>query len=561
MESISKNIVLKNNELNKYEYFILVKERTGYFIIQPLIDKTKKIYEFKDYSILKVFYESKTIIGIKKGIVLFYTYKFCKKENKLLLNCIQELDKFENVCSYELSSKFNYLTIIQHPSIKDNLKLLKIYYSNYDNIIEYKNNFTYEIVYSCKSTLNPSNGYWPQIRLNSQENLIMKKINEDLEIVSMEIPEHKYCIKKVYDLALCNFISENELLEYIVLVREKSSINKKNPKKIITNTVISIYTIKDIFLYFKNNFNISTSIKDNKSNDNQSNNAELKFYFETAVSQMTRTTITLSKNNNYCLISSICDQSTSTSYYGSSILYYVNIPKKNIKKLTQLKEGPILDYNFSIDNTKFYIVCGHQPCSVYSFDTSNGNYISEIANEFKVNNMRLSNNGKLMCLFGYGNLPGDICSLNVESNNKTNSKNINNLVGISNVFGSREVEYSQDSKLLLTSVISPYLNIDNDFKVHLYNCELVDSYMFEYSIYMCKWLYIYNSFDIKEMNNSNKYDNYKIVVSNSVNEYNNKKTKNTLNQSINKPNNQNKAIKSNKQSNELIKPVFFNSNK
>ena len=175
--------------------------------------------------------------------------------------------------------------------------------------------------------------------------------------------------------------------------------------------------------------------------------------------------------------------------------------------------------------------------------------------------MRLSNNGKLMCLFGYGNLPGDICSLNVESNNKTNSKNINNLVGISNVFGSREVEYSQDSKLLLTSVISPYLNIDNDFKVHLYNCELVDSYMFEYSIYMCKWLYIYNSFDIKEMNNSNKYDNYKIVVSNSVNEYNNKKTKNTLNQSINKPNNQNKAIKSNKQSNELIKPVFFNSNK
>jgi uncharacterized protein with WD repeat len=54
--------------------------------------------------------------------------------------------------------------------------------------------------------------------------------------------------------------------------------------------------------------------------------------------------IKVSPDNNYALVQSICDDTSNTSYYGDSSLYYVDLLTGKFAKIGSLPEGPIHDF-------------------------------------------------------------------------------------------------------------------------------------------------------------------------------------------------------------------------
>lgn len=529
---------------NKSIYFILIKDENSYFIVRPFIDINSKYYEFEGCSKLRQYPEISKFIGVKNGVITEYSYSLLlsdnslneKEEYYLKIEVLKELSEYKQVQEFILFGKT--LVFIQHPSCGNNLKV-------YD--LDKK-----AVIHEYKSTLHPVSGYWPQIRLcENSEVIYRKKIGNILEITkkinhlnnddkNSELKEITIEIPDVFEFEVYMI----EKVKHLITIRLKSSESKKD-KKIIQNYMISIF-----------------------SDDDYS-----KPKFETAISQLHRCKITFDKSFSYCLIHSICDSSNNESYYGNSNLYFINLKNLKFKKIQTLKEGPIHDFCFSSKSDSFYVCCGYQPANVYCISCENPGKNYDVSTNVISSGIKFSPNGKILSLAALGSLNGDVNFLDVEK--ETIDKNKFSLdtsfpkIGKNNCFGNHEINWSQNSRFLLSTVLSPHLKVDNDIKIMTYNGENICWKVFDREIYEANWIYFSLYSDSESFTNKNNYykymDDFKIVKSkkNIEKSENNKEINNNSNnnKSNNKSNNNTNNSSKNSSNVLLQKPVFFNSKK
>lgn len=74
--------------------------------------------------------------------------------------------------------------------------------------------------------------------------------------------------------------------------------------------------------------------------------SDLKLIKEVNVSICDRMKLKLSSDKKYALIQSICDDTSASSYYGESSLYYMDLMLGKFQKIT-LPEGPIHDFDWT----------------------------------------------------------------------------------------------------------------------------------------------------------------------------------------------------------------------
>lgn len=494
MDSQVKKIQFANEE-----YFLIFKNKTSFYVIQPLIDSNKKIFSFDDFTYLKNFNKFNIILGIKEGLIHFYTYVYDHSNKSLSINLNSILKDYKQVSAIDLSSNGSYMVFIQHPSINNNLKIYSIKES--------------KTIFSVKSNIHPGSGNWPQIKFSIDERLYGRRNEKHIEIYDDSSNDHKeesfICLEDafIYEFAYYN----NET--YIISIRTKT-IEAKKTKKLVPMTMISLFKYPNLKLALN----------------------------EITCSVAHRASIKVSIDGSIALIHSVSDESNKDSYYGNASLYYINLSSLKIKKISGLKDGPLHDFSFNSDYSKFFVISGHQPSVTYSFNSFNGELIGEVVSNLKVNQIRVSPNNNVICLFGGSSLRGDVYALDA---------NTYKIIGWSDCFGTHSVEWSECGKILSSSVLSPYLNVDNDMKIMTYNCKLLEYKKFDENIYDSQWLGV---------NGSNvKYDKYEVEV---CDEY---KLKIEKDKSKNDKANTNKNggnVKSSSSSfGGLARPMFFNSNK
>ena len=103
---------------------------------------------------------------------------------------------------------------------------------------------------------------------------------------------------------------------------------------------------------------------------------------------------------------------------------------------------------------------GHQPAKTEIFDNK-GEFLKEISIS-KTNTIRISPDSRVLCLAGFGNLGGDMEFFSLENaNNKTYKMQL----GKTKFHCGVSINWSNDSKYLVISVLSPRLRVDNEYKV------------------------------------------------------------------------------------------------
>lgn len=513
------NIKGLDNKLlsNKTVYFTFVKDKEGFYIIQPFVSLTNKVYEFKNFKNMNIFSSQQAILGVKDGLLHYYTYRLVQSNNvyNLEVSLIKEFTEYKQVQAFDFSINNESIVLIQHPSEGKNLKVISL-----------KDNKSIANFKSTKHHVGVQG--WPQIRIDSKNNfLIRRKLDDSIDIfeginIIEDVNQPKLNLAKVFAFE----ISEFDDKQFIITVRTKQ-IERKKDKKMIFTDVISIYDFKNLD----------------------------KPALEMSTSQMSRAKLVLSKNNKHVIIHAISDESSKDSYYGNTSLYFANLETLKIKKIPVLKEGPFHDYQFSNSDKYFYVCCGHQPSSTYQIDTATVSEIVEIANGHKVCAVRVSPNDKIISLIGLGSLRGDVVSL--DNTQKTNS-GILKILGKANCFGTHEVKFSQDSKILLSTVVAPYLMVDNDLHYLSYNGEEICHRLYTNSI-INEGYFVY--FNMEREENKNIFSEFSLEVSETS----------KVNKQVDSGNNINKNVgekpKSKNNVNNfgggmpLTRPVFFNSNK
>lgn len=447
---------------SKGNYILSIKDGKGFSFVQPFIDTETPFHKLEKYSFID-FHSSQSgglISSILEGIVHVYAIK---SENKIEL--LKKFDLLEQAVKTDFSPSGRYLTIVQKPQIQNNLKIISL-----DD---------FSVFMELRSNHHPGD-YWPQIKYSVGEEYAFKKTSPTVEIYKLEqtseTPKPIGSIPSVVDYEIAEVVDKSKDLNEIaiVAVRVKTIENKKEKGKTSKSSVISIYKISSME----------------------------KPVIENTCSLAHRTRISISPNKKYAIVNSISDESSSTSYYGNASLYYVNLLSGKFQKFSNLKEGKFHDFAFTRTGEQFIIIAGHQPSSTYIYDSEKCLLIKELCNDKKVNSIRISPDNRLVMLAGLDNLNGNVeiftlCDTPCISGGAVEKwKQIGSCV----CYGSFTVEWSEDSRHFVSTVLSPYLRVDNDFRVFTYNGEEICSRKFQGEIYQCSWVPVgmaYKEFSIE----------------------------------------------------------------
>ncbi len=194
---------------------------------------------------------------------------------------------------------------------------------------------------------------------------------------------------------------------------------------------------------------------------------------EMSISICDRMKIKVSPDKKSVLFQSLCDDSSSTSYYGESSLYYLDLLYGKFQKIPHA-EGPIHDFEWT-PNGAHYIVCaGHQPSKTHLYNNT-GKFVKEICVS-KVNTIKISPDSRLLCLAGFGNLHGEIEIYRLSDYA---------VIGKTKFYCGITLNWSQDSRFLLGAVLSPRVRVDNEYKIFTYNGEDLLGEKFKGEIYEC----------------------------------------------------------------------------
>ncbi|KAK4789969.1 hypothetical protein SAY86_017273 [Trapa natans] len=102
---------------------------------------------------------------------------------------------------------------------------------------------------------------------------------------------------------------------------------------------------------------------------------------------------------------------TNQSYYGESKLNYLTTDGTHEGLVHLRKEGPVHDVQWSYSGSEFAVVYGFMPAKATVFDKK-CNPLLELGTG-PYNTIRWNPKGKILCLAGFGNLPGDMVCLSL----------------------------------------------------------------------------------------------------------------------------------------------------
>ncbi|CAL9056477.1 unnamed protein product [Musa banksii] len=163
------------------------------------------------------------------------------------------------------------------------------------------------------------------------------------------------------------------------------------------------------------------------------------------------------------------------SYYGESKLNYLTTDGSHEGLVPLRKEGPVHDVQWSYSGLEFAVVYGFMPARATIFDRK-CNPLLELG-QGSYNTIRFNPKGRLICLAGFGNLPGDMAFWDY-----TEKK----LLGTTKAEWSVTSEWSPDGQYFMTATTAPRLQIDNGIKIFRYDGSLYFKKMFS-KLYQADW--------------------------------------------------------------------------
>jgi translation initiation factor 2A len=195
-----------------------------------------------------------------------------------------------------------------------------------------------------------------------------------------------------------------------------------------------------------------------------------------SVSICDRMKIKVSPDKKSVVLQSISDDTSSSSYYGESSLYYMDLLYGKFQKIS-LATGPIHDFEWLPNGSNFITCAGHHPAKTNIYDNQ-AKFIKEICTS-KVSTIRISPDSRILCLAGFGNLNGDIELFNLADYT---------IIGKTKLYCGVSLNWSKDSKFLIGAVLSPRVRVDNEYRVFSYHGEEVVCEKFNGEIYECDWV-------------------------------------------------------------------------
>ncbi|KAL0700634.1 hypothetical protein Bca4012_056756 [Brassica carinata] len=166
---------------------------------------------------------------------------------------------------------------------------------------------------------------------------------------------------------------------------------------------------------------------------------------------------------------------TNKSYYGETKLHYLTVDGTHEGLVPLRKEGPVHDVQWSFSGSEFAVVYGFMPACVTIFDKK-CKPLMELG-EGPYNTLRWNPKGRILCVAGFGNLPGDMTFWDVVSKK---------LLGSNKAEWSVTSEWSPDGRYFLTASTAPRRQIDNGIKIFNYDGKRYFKKMFE-RLYQVEW--------------------------------------------------------------------------
>lgn len=146
---------------------------------------------------------------------------------------------------------------------------------------------------------------------------------------------------------------------------------------------------------------------------------------------------------------------TNQSYYGEQQLHFLEAENDVSCVVPDLPKGPIHDVQWSPKGDQFAVVAGFMPAKTLLFD-SKSNPIFDLGSG-AFNFIRFNPFGRILCIAGFGNLPGDIVFYEKKPNGVCKKLNAIRSPSVS-------LEWSPCGKHILTAITAPRLRVDNRFK-------------------------------------------------------------------------------------------------
>jgi translation initiation factor 2A len=133
--------------------------------------------------------------------------------------------------------------------------------------------------------------------------------------------------------------------------------------------------------------------------------------------------------------------------------------------------------SFNILFRNFVVCAGHSPSKTTLYNNQ-AKVLKDICLT-KVNTIKISPDGKIVLLAGFGNMSGDVEIYRLSDYV---------CIGKTKFHCGVSLNWSNDCKYLLGAVLSPRLRVDNEYRMLSYNGDLVLQEKFEGEIYECEWV-------------------------------------------------------------------------
>ncbi|XP_070019702.1 uncharacterized protein [Nicotiana sylvestris] len=166
---------------------------------------------------------------------------------------------------------------------------------------------------------------------------------------------------------------------------------------------------------------------------------------------------------------------TNQSYYGESKLNYLTTDGTHEGLVPLRKDGPIHDVQWSYSGKEFAVVYGFMSSMATVFDKK-CNPLLELGTG-PYNTIRWNPLGKVICLAGFGNLPGDMAFWDYKEKKQ---------LGTTRAELSVTSEWSPDGRYFMTATTAPRLQVDNGVKIFHHNGSLYFKKMFD-RLYQVDW--------------------------------------------------------------------------
>jgi len=168
--------------------------------------------------------------------------------------------------------------------------------------------------------------------------------------------------------------------------------------------------------------------------------------------------------------------SSAESYYGDSRLFLLSRDGKVNTSISPPKEGPTHDFAWSPDGNYFIVIAGNTPPGATLYNKTGVAVFSFGAAAH--NTVKISPNGKVAALCGFGNMAGNLWFWDIEK--------LKLLGHMANAPCTVHADWAPDSRHFLTSTTRPRLQVDNGFKVWNYHGVCVLNKPMEF-LYLAEW--------------------------------------------------------------------------